>query len=133
MLAFYHVMFSAPVNHIQFCAMQICVQLLSWLDGKVSTLLKITQHVFEYHIQVIYLCATRSAILTLPKAFIHLFHMQVHIPYIQARCDVPFQIRFFNFSGVLPHCQTTCSKVTACNLKDCKPNVQSRQSVDSMG
>ena len=25
-----------------------------------------------------------------------------------------------NFSGVLPHEQTTCSKVTTCNLKDCK-------------
>ena len=65
--------------------------------------------------------------LGLPKAFIQLFHMQVHIPYIQARCDIPFQIRFCDFSGVLSHSQTTCSKVAACNLKDCNPHVQSQQ------
>ena len=67
--------------------------------------------------------------LGLPKSFIQLFHMQVHIPYIQARCDIPFQIRFCDFSGVLSHSQTTCSKVTACNLKDCNSDVQSQQSL----
>ena len=55
--------------------------------------------------------------------------MQVHIPYIPAWCNILFQIRFSDFSGVLPHSQTTCSKVTACNLKDCKPDVQSQQSM----
>ena len=65
-----------------------------------------------------YISATRLVNLGLPKAFIQLFHMQVHIPYIQARRDVLFQIRFCDFSGVLPHRQTTGSKFTACNLKD---------------
>ena len=71
-----------------------------------------------------YLCDAKSVNLVLLKAFIQLFRMQVHTPYIQARCDILFQIRFCNFSGVLPHCQTIGSKVTACNLKDHKPNVQ---------
>ena len=48
-----------------------------------------------------YISATRSVNLGLPKAFIQLFHMQAHIPYIQARCDILVQIRFCNFSGVL--------------------------------
>ena len=63
-----------------------------------------------------------------PKAFIQLFLMQVDIPYIQARRDVLFQIRFSDFSGILPLSETTCSKVTACNLKDGNPDVQSQQS-----
>ena len=67
--------------------------------------------------------------LGLPKAFIQLLCMQVHILYIPAWCNILFQIRFSGFSGVLPHGQTTCSKVTACNLKDCKPDVQSHQSM----
>ena len=54
--------------------------------------------------------------------------MQVDIPYIQARRDVLFQIRFSDFSGILPLSETTCSKVTACNLKDGNPDVQSQQS-----
>ena len=70
---------------------------------------------------------TRLVNLGLPKAFIQFFRMQVHIPYIQARHDVLFQIRFCDFSGLLPHSQTTCSKVTGCNFKDCKPDVQSQQ------
>ena len=40
-----------------------------------------------------------------------------------------FQIRFCDFSGVLPHSQTTCSKVTACNPKDRNPDVQRQQSM----
>ena len=67
--------------------------------------------------------------LGLPKAFIQLLRMQVHIPYIQARRDVLFQIRFCDSIGVLPHSQITCSKVTVCNLKDRKPDVQSQQSI----
>ena len=72
---------------------------------------------------------TRLVNLGLLKAFIQLFRMQVHIPYIKARPDVLFQIRFCDFSDVLPHSQTTCSKVTVCNLKDWKPDVQSQQSM----
>ena len=64
-----------------------------------------------------------------PKAFIQLFRMQADIPYVQARRDVLFQIRFSDFSGILPHSQTTCSKVTACYLKDRNPDVQSQQSM----
>ena len=75
-----------------------------------------------------YISATRLVNLVLPKAFIQLFRKQVHVPYMQASCAVLFQIRFGNFSGVLPHKQTTCSKATAFNLKDCKPDVQSHQS-----
>ena len=78
-----------------------------------------------------YISATRLVNLVLPEAFIQLFHMKVHTPYMQFRCDI-FQIGFCNFSGVLPHSQTTCSKVTSskvCNLKDCKPDVQSQQSM----
>ena len=107
--------------------MRIFVQLLSWHHGDVfALLLKITQHLFEYHIG-----ATRLVNLGLPKAFIQLFRMQVHVPYIQVRCDVLFQIRFCDFSGVLLYsqAQTTCFKVTACNLKDCNPDVQSQQSM----
>ena len=45
-------MLGAPANHIEFGKIQIFVQLLSWLDSKVlALLLKITQHLFEYHIQ----------------------------------------------------------------------------------
>ena len=66
--------------------------------------------------------------LGLPKAFIQLFHMEVHIPYIHTRRDALFQIRFCNFSGIPSHSQT-CFKVTVCNLKDRKPDVQSQQSV----
>ena len=59
--------------------MRIFVQLLSWHHSDVfALLLKITQHLFEYHIG-----ATRLVNLGLPKAFIQLFRMQVHIPYIQ--------------------------------------------------
>ena len=54
--------------------------------------------------------------------------MHVHIPYIQARRDVHFQIGFCDFSGALLHSQTTCSKVTTCNLKDREPDVQNQQS-----
>ena len=36
--------------------------------------------------------------LALPKVFIQLFHMQVHTPYVQARYDILFQIRFCDFS-----------------------------------
>ena len=35
-----------------------------------------------------YITTTRVVNLGLPKAFIQLFHMQAHIPYIQARRDV---------------------------------------------
>ena len=67
--------------------------------------------------------------LGLPKTLIQLFCMQVHIPYLQAMRDVLFQIRFCDFSDVLPHSQTTCSKGTTCNPKDRKPDVQSQQSM----
>ena len=76
-----------------------------------------------------YISATRLVNLGLPKASVQLYRMQVHIPYIQARCDVLFQIRLCDFSGVLPHIQATCSKVRACNLKDRKPGVPSHQSM----
>ena len=76
-----------------------------------------------------HISATRLVNLGLPKAFIQLFHMQVHIPYIHTRCDVLFQIRFCNFSGIPSHSQTSCFKVTVCNLKDRKPDVQSQQSM----
>ena len=55
--------------------------------------------------------------------------MQVHIPYVEARGDVLFQIRFCDISGLLFRNQLTCSKVTAFNLKDCNPDVQSQQSM----
>ena len=55
------------------------------------------------------------------------FQMQVAL--VQARCDTLLQIRFFDFSGILPYSQTTYSTVKACNLKDCKPDVQSQQSL----
>ena len=48
-----------------------------------------------------YFCATRLMNLVLPKAFIQLFHMQVHTPYMQARCDILFQIRLCKFSCTL--------------------------------
>ena len=51
--------------------------------------------------------------------------MQVHILYIQTRHEELFQIKFGDFSGVLPHSHTTCFKVAACNLKDRNPDVQS--------
>ena len=76
-----------------------------------------------------YISATTLVNLGLPKAFIELFRMQVHIPYIQARRDVLFQNRFCDFSGILPHSQAICSKVTVCNLKDRKRDVQSQQSM----
>ena len=76
-----------------------------------------------------YIIFTTLVNLGLPKAFIQLFRMQVHVPYIQARCDVLFQIRFCDFIGILPHSQTTYSKVAVCNLKDWKPDVQSQQSM----
>ena len=76
-----------------------------------------------------YIRATRLVNLGPLKVFIQLLRMQVHNPYEQARCDILFQIRFCDFSGILPHSQTTCSKVTACNLKDCKPDVQSQKSM----
>ena len=60
---------------------------------------------------VMYISAKRLVNLVLHTAFIQLFRMQVHTPYIQARCDTLFQIRFCNFSSVLPHSQTTCSLV----------------------
>ena len=41
-----------------------------------------------------YITATRLVNLGLPKPFIRLFRMQVHIPFIQARRDVLFQIGF---------------------------------------
>ena len=49
-----------------------------------------------------YIRATRLVNLGLPKAFIQLFCMQVHVPYVQARRDVFFQIKLYDFSGVLP-------------------------------
>ena len=61
---------------------------------------------------VMYISATRLVNLGLPKTFIQLFHMQVHITYIQAWYDVLFQIGFAIL--VLTHSQTTCFKVTAC-------------------
>ena len=76
-----------------------------------------------------YISATRLVNLGLPKTFIQFFYMQVHIPYLQAMRDVLFLIRFCHFSGVLPQGQTTCSKLTACNPKDRKPDVQSQQSM----
>ena len=76
-----------------------------------------------------YISATRLVNLGLPKTFIQLFCMQVHIHYLQAMHDVLFQIRFCDFSDVLPHSQTTCSKVTACNPKDRKADVQSQRSM----
>ena len=60
---------------------------------------------------VMYISAKRLVNLVLHTAFIQLFRMQVHTPYIQASCDILFQIRFCNFSSVLPHSQTTCSLV----------------------
>ena len=75
-----------------------------------------------------YISVARLVNLVLPKAFIQLFHMQVYTTYIQARCGV-FQIRFCDFTGVLPQSQTTFFKVTACILKDRKPDVQSQQSM----
>ena len=108
--------------------MPIFVQLLAGLHGDVfALLLKITAP--HTTCNVMYISATGLVNLGLPKAFIDLFRMQVHIPYVQARRDVLFQIRFCDFSGVLPHSQTTCSKVAACNLKDCKSDVQSQQSM----
>ena len=75
-----------------------------------------------------YISATRLVNLGLRKAFFQLLRMQMHTPYVRARYDILFQIRFCKFS-VLPHSQTTCSKVKACNLKDCKPDVESQQSM----
>ena len=46
-----------------------------------------------------YISATQLVNLGLPKTFIQLFHMQVHITYMQAWYDVLFQIRFCNFSA----------------------------------
>ena len=76
-----------------------------------------------------YISATRLVDLGPPQAFIQLFRMQAHIPSIQARRDVLFQIRICDFSDVPPHSQATCSKVTACYLKDRKPDVQSQHSM----
>ena len=52
---------------------------------------------------------TRLVNLGFPKAFIQLFYMQVHIPYIQF---------------LITHSQTICSKVRECNLKDHNPDAQ---------
>ena len=76
-----------------------------------------------------YRSATRLVNLGLPKASVQLYRMQVHTPYIQARCGVLFQIRLCYFSGVLPHIKTTRSKVRAYNLKDRKPGMPSHQSM----
>ena len=76
-----------------------------------------------------FISATRLVNLGLPKTFIQFFCMQVHSPYLQAMRDALFQIRFCDFSGVLPYSQTTCSKVTACSPKNRKPDVRSQQSM----
>ena len=76
-----------------------------------------------------YISVTRLANVGLPKAFIQLFRMQVHISYVQARHEILFEIRFCDFRGVLPQIQTTCFKVTKCNLKKWKPDMQSQQSM----
>ena len=48
-------MLSVPANHVLYGIMRIFVQLLTWLDGKVLLLLlKITEPLFEYYIQYIY-------------------------------------------------------------------------------
>ena len=64
--------------------------------------------------------------LGLPKAFIQLFRVQNVYSLFTSQA---FQIRFCDFSGVLPHSQTTCSKFTACNPKDRNPDVQRQQSM----
>ena len=73
-----------------------------------------------------YISVARLVNLGLPKAFIQLLRMQVHILYMQARRDALFQIRFCDFRGVLHHSQRTCSKVTVSNLKDRKPDLESQ-------
>ena len=47
-------------------------------------------------------CATRSVNLFLHKDYIQLFCMQEHTPYIQARCEIFFPIRFCKFSVFYP-------------------------------
>ena len=77
-----------------------------------------------------YISATQLVNLGLPKTFIQLFHMQVHITYIQAWYDVLFQIRFCNFSAN-PQSNNLFQSYSMYNLKDRKPDEQSQQ-CDSM-
>ena len=46
---------------------------------------------------VMYISATRLVNLGLSNVFIQLLCMQVHTPYVQARCDILFQIRYLQF------------------------------------
>ena len=39
------------------------------------------------------------------------------------------KLHFVILMAFYPATKTTCSKVTACNLKGCKPNVQSQQCI----